>query len=164
MTYLGLVHKFIYTYGNDYVVSLKSTGVWFLVRWCFQRTLVPSFFFLLSFFLSAFFVFGLITYDWSVQTHLLLLLLWVLLLLRVCAGLRGCAQVCVCVCAGMCGYARVCVGMRRCWRVGIGVHKCALVCGCLRVCYVRGMNSQNIYWRIESLHQRTLIRILYEFL
>ena len=33
------------------------------------------------------------------------------------------------------------------------------VCEC-----VHGMNSQNIYWRIESLHQRTLIRILYEFL
>ena len=32
------------------------------------------------------------------------------------------------------------------------------VCEC-----VWGMNSQNIYWRIESLHQRTLIRILYEF-
>ena len=90
-----------------------------------------SFLFLSFFFLSAFFVFGLIIYDWSVQTHLLLLLLWVLLLLRVCAGLRGCAQVCVCVCAGMCGYARVCVGMRRgaqCGRVCIGVHKCALVC------------------------------------
>ena len=28
---------------------------------------------------------------------------------------------------------------------------------------VWGMNFQNIYWRIESLHQRTLIRILYEF-
>ena len=28
---------------------------------------------------------------------------------------------------------------------------------------VCGMNSQNIYWRIESLHQRTLIGILYEF-
>ena len=26
------------------------------------------------------------------------------------------------------------------------------------------MNSENIYSRIESLHQRTLIRILYEFL
>ena len=27
-----------------------------------------------------------------------------------------------------------------------------------------GMNFQNFFWRIESLHQRTLIRILYEFL
>ena len=28
---------------------------------------------------------------------------------------------------------------------------------------IHGMNSQNIYWRIEFLHQRTLICILYEF-
>ena len=39
------------------------------------------------------------------------------------------------------------------------------VCGCAWVCEcVCGMISQNIYWRIESLHQQTLIRILYEFL
>ena len=25
------------------------------------------------------------------------------------------------------------------------------------------MNFQNIFWRLESIHQRTLIRILYEF-
>ena len=32
------------------------------------------------------------------------------------------------------------------------------VCEC-----VHGMNFRNIYWRIESLHQPTLIHILYEF-
>ena len=65
--------------------------------------------FLFSFFLlllSAFFVFGLITYDWSVQTYLLLLL-WVLLLLQV-------PTVCVGVCAGVHGCVRVCVGMQVC--------------------------------------------------
>ena len=102
----------------------------FLVRWCFQRTLVPSFFFflLLS---SAFFVFGLITYDWSVQTHLLLLLLWVLPLLRVCEGVRGCAQVCTSVCAGMCVCVPICKGVcghaQGCV-VWAGVHRCAQVC------------------------------------
>ena len=35
------------------------------------------------------------------------------------------------------------------------------VCMCVYVC---GMNFQNFFRRIESLHQRTLIRILYEFL
>ena len=45
-----------------------------------------------------------------------------------------------------------------------GVRGCAWMCGCVWVCKcVCGMISQNIYWRIESLHQRTLIRILYEF-
>ena len=33
--------------------------------------------------------------------------------------------------------------------------------GCERVC---GMNFQNFFWRIESLYQRTLIRIQYKFL
>ena len=73
---------------------------------------------------------------------------------RVCASVRG--YVCVCVCKGVCGYAQGCAvwaGVYRC------VQKCVDVCEC-----VHGMNSQNIYWRIESLHQRTLIRILYEFL
>ena len=86
----------------------------------------------------------------------------------VCAGVRGCAQVCV----GVHGCAQVCPGMRKCtymymgvcgceW-VGVAVHgcvwKCAGVCEC--VCW---MNFQNIFWRLESIHQRTLIRILYEF-
>ena len=39
-------------------------------------------------------------------------------------------------------------------RVCVDMHGCAHVCG---------MNFQNFFWRIESLHQRTLIRILYEF-
>ena len=83
---------------------------------------------------------------------------------RVCAGVHGCLQ----VCASVRGYARVCVGMRECARVYTGVCGCAQVCagvcvdmhGCTHVC---GMNFQNFFWRIESLHQRTLIRILYEF-
>ena len=49
-------------------------------------------------------------------------------------------------------------GVRGCAWMRMGVCGCAWVCEC--VC---GMISQNIYWRIESLHQRTLIRILYEF-
>ena len=44
---------------------------------------------------------------------------------------------------GMCGFARV-------GEVCTGVHGC-------------GMNFQNFFWRIESLNQRTLIHILYEF-
>ena len=79
---------------------------------------------------------------------------------------------------GVCGYARVCVGMRECAQVCVGVRECvrvyAGVPGCAQVCagvwvdmhgctHVYGMNFQNFLWRIESLHQRTLIRILYEF-
>ena len=94
---------------------------------------------------------------------------------------------------GVCGYARVCAGMHRYAWVSASVHGCARVCagvdgyawvfvgmrGCTQVCaqvctgvcvdmhgytHVCGMNFQNFFWRIESLHQRTLIRILYEFL
>ena len=53
----------------------------------------------------------------------------------------------------------VCAGLRRCVQVCTGV--CVDMHGCMHVC---GMNFQNFFWRIESLHQRTLIRILYEFL
>ena len=57
--------------------------------------------------------------------------------------------------------APVCAGRHGCAR---GVRGCAGVCedmhGCAHVC---GMNYQNFFLRIESLHQRTLIRILYEF-
>ena len=49
--------------------------------------------------------------------------------------------------------AQVCMGV-----CGI-LRKCAGVCEC--VCW---MNFQNIFWKLESIHQRTLIRILYEFL
>ena len=52
------------------------------------------------------------------------------------AGVRG---------PGLHGYGRVCMDM----------HWCAHVCW---------MNFQNFFRRIESLHQRTLIRILYKFL
>ena len=76
------------------------------------------------------------------------------------------------VCAGMRGYARVYAGMRGYAWVCAGVHGCA---GCAQLCAgVRrfaqeyacmcGMNFQNFFQRIESLHQRTLIlHILYEF-
>ena len=47
---------------------------------------------------------------------------------------------CVWVCESVRGGARVCVDMHGC-----------------------GMYFQNFLWRIESLHQRTLIRFLYEF-
>ena len=72
----------------------------------------------------------------------------------------------------MCGCALMCVGMPGCALVCAGVHECALVYAGVRGCVqkflgvcecVWGMNFQNIYWRIESVHQRTLIRILYEF-
>ena len=79
---------------------------------------------------------------------------------------------------GVCGYARVVMGVRGYVRVCMGVYGYAWVyagvCGCAQVCagvcvdmhgcmHVCGMNFQNFIWRIESLHQRTLIRILYEF-
>ena len=73
----------------------------------------------------------------------------------------------------MCGCALMCVGMLGCALVCAGVHECALVYAGVRGCVqkflgvcecVWGMNFQNIYWKIESLHQRTLIHILYEFL
>ena len=60
-------------------------------------------------------------------------------------------------------------GVHRCAQVGTSLRECALVyagvCGSAWVSTsVCGMNSQNMYWKIESLHQRTLIHILYEFL
>ena len=87
-----------------------------------------------------------------------------------CAGVHECAQ----VIAGVCRCGRVCVGVRECVQVYASVHLCVLVWegvhGCEQVCvdmhrcaYVCGMNFQNFFRRIESLHQRTLIRILYEF-
>ena len=65
-----------------------------------------------------------------------------------------------------CGCARVCGGIRGCAPVCAGVHGCGSgqkggLHGYVHVC---GMNFQNFFWRIESLNQRTLIRILYEFL
>ena len=90
---------------------------------------------------------------------------------RVYAGVHGCTRVCVCgwVCAGMGGCAWVLLGVCRCCRVCAGLCGCEPVCGCVwvgvggcgQLCW---MNFQNFFWRIESLHQRTLIHILYEFL
>ena len=107
----------------------------------------------------------------------------------VCTGVCGCVLVCV----GVCGCARVCSGVLGCARVCMVVHRCTQmyihVCGCNWVCaggwvwYARvcmgvcgsvrkcegvckcvcWMNFQNIFWRLGSIHQRTLIRILYEF-
>ena len=79
----------------------------------------------------------------------------------VCAGVCGCAQ----VCAGVLGCVLVCMGVR--W-VGAGVYGCAQLCAGVRrfaqeYACMCGMNFQNFFRRIESLHQRTLIRILYEF-
>ena len=66
-------------------------------------------------------------------------------------GVCRCEWVCACVC-GCVGYAQVCMG------VCGSLRKCTSVCKC--VCW---MNFQNIFWRLESIHQRTLIHILYEF-
>ena len=47
----------------------------------------------------------------------------------------------------------------------MGVRVCAWICTSVCMCaYVCGMNFQYFFRRIESLHQRTLIHILYEFL
>ena len=71
---------------------------------------------------------------------------------------------------GTCGFMQVSMGVHGYVRVCKGVHGCAGVCAGVWVCvdmhacaHVCGMNFQNFFQRIESLHQRTLIRILYEF-
>ena len=71
-----------------------------------------------------------------------------------CARVRASVRKCASVCAGVGRSAWVCTGMHWCAQVCVDMHRCAYVCG---------MNFQNFFWRIESLHQRTLIRILYEF-
>ena len=76
-------------------------------------------------------------------------------------GMRGCVWVCEVVH----GYAQVCPSVHTCTWVGVvcaGVHGCVWKCTGVREC-VCWMNFQNIFWRLESIHQRTLIRILYEF-
>ena len=83
----------------------------------------------------------------------------------VCASVCGCTGVCESVrgrdvhyCVH--GRVRVCAG------VGGSAWVCPGVCGCAQVCVDMqgcGMYFQNFFWRIESLHQRTLIRFLYEF-
>ena len=59
---------------------------------------------------------------------------------------------------------RVWANVSEFWQVWAGLDGCGWVCmdmhGCVHVC---GMNFQNFFQRIESLHQRTLIPILYEF-
>ena len=60
--------------------------------------------------------------------------------------MRKCAR----VYRGMRWYVRVCMSVGGSGWVCTGVHGC-------------GMNFQNFFWRIESLHQRNLIHILYEF-
>ena len=97
---------------------------------------------------------------------------------RVCIGLCRCVWVCAGVgnCVPVCAVLRRCgwvwAGVRQCAWVCMGVLECAMLCAgvqgcvwkCLGVCEcVCGMNFQNTYWRIESLDQWTLIRILYEF-
>ena len=81
----------------------------------------------------------------------------------VCASVFGCARVCggcARVCADMRECARVCAGVEGSAWVCVGVHRCAQVCVDM---HGYGMYFQNFFWRIESLHQRTLIRFLYEF-
>ena len=82
--------------------------------------------------------------------------------------MHGCAQ----AYADVCRCVWVYFDVRGCALVCAGVHECALVYAGVRGCVqkflgvcecVWGMNFQNIYWRIESLHQQTLICILYEF-
>ena len=119
-----------------------------------QRTLAPSFFFFLSFYLPFLYLAYLHMIDQSKMPLLLLLLLLPLLLLLLL--LLWCARVCTGVCERRhalvcgCGWVDVC----GCGRVWVGVGGCGQLCR---------MNFQNFFYRIESLHQRTLIRILYEF-
>ena len=64
------------------------------------------------------------------------------------------------MCASVHGFALVCMSVIECAMVCAGVCGSAWVSVSVCVC---GMNFQNTYWRIESLHQWTLIRILYNF-
>ena len=92
---------------------------------------------------------------------------------QVCPGVPGCAQVCtgcVQVYLGVRGCTGVCAVMHGC-SVGVcTVQVCERVRGCAWVCVIVrrfapgyacmcGMNFQNFFRRIESLHQWTLIRI-----
>ena len=74
-------------------------------------------------------------------------------------GVHKCSR----VYPGVCGYAWVFGGWVQVWERGAwvraGVRRFALGYAC--VC---GINFQNFFRRIESLHQQTLIRFLYEFL
>ena len=72
----------------------------------------------------------------------------------VCADVPGCTW----VYAGVRGYTQVYADVHGYAQLYLGVGGCVRKCDCL--CR---MNFQNTYWRLESIHQRTLIRILYEF-
>ena len=119
----------------------------FLVRWSPQRTLVPSFFFLL---LSAVFVLGLFMYDfmWFIKLRA-----WAGMFGE-CASVSGCVQVCNCsqACVGVfrciCGCMRVCMGVFLC------LCRCAqVVCGCTRV--YTGLRGCT--WVYVGVHGCTLV-------
>ena len=94
---------------------------------------------------------------------------------KVCTGVHRCTQVCTCVCKCTYMYVGGWVRVHTCMWVGACVRGwvrhaqvCMGVCGSLRKCVgvcecVCWMNFQNIFWRLESIHQRTLICILYKF-
>ena len=157
----------------------------FLVHWSPQRTLVPSFFYLsvyLSIYLSAIFPFT-CNFMWFIKLRasagMCGICMGVCWCVWVCAGVLGCAR----VCSGVLRCAGVCVGVHGCAQVQAKVHTCMWVwlggwvryarvcmgvCGSVQKCEgvckcVCWMNFQNIFWRLDSIHQRTLIRILYEF-
>ena len=123
-----------------------------------QRTLVPSFFYLLS---SIFLSFYLSFCHFSIYFSLSLFLSLYLsfrhfsnyMYFHVIYQVKGHQRASV----GMCGVFGVCAGMRRYAPVCAGVRGCAWVCVDMHGC---GMYFQNFLWRIESLHQRTLIRFL----
>ena len=125
----------LHTMGVNSLIISSFPSVLFLVCWCFQRTLVPSFF------LSIFCLFCISpNYIWLISSNsstTTTMSSTTTACARVSTSVFGCVGVCVCVR----GYARLCVGMRRgeqCGQVCIGVHWCAQVCvkvcGCLRVC------------------------------
>ena len=68
----------------------------------------------------------------------------------VCTGVSGYAWVYMDVCMGVCGYMEVYPGILGCTWVYAGVRVFVDMHGCMHVC---GMNFQNSFWRIESLHQ-----------
>ena len=81
---------------------------------------------------------------------------------RVRAYVRGC----VLVCASLCGFAKMYVNFCGCAQVCVGVCGCARVCTGVRGCAWSVRMGVGSIFRIssgESLHQRTLIRILYKF-
>ena len=129
--------------GNRYTTNQNLLLSVFLVHWSPQRTIVLSFFYLLSFFLAVF-VLGLFMYDFMWFTKLRA---WAGIFGE-CAGVCGCVQVgegvhrLVWVCKGVflflcvCRYVQVCTGMSGCMWVKTGLCGCKYAgeCGCVRVC------------------------------